>query len=117
VKTDVVCGGEIWPVTEMDMIRLNIRERKILRRLYGPVVEEEVWRITTKGELRELCKNLDIVTDTEKKTLGWIGYLGKVDRERVLNEIFESESKGRRRTRLRWLEDFEQDLQEMKVER
>ena len=43
-----------------------------------------------------------------------------MNRERVRNEIFEGEPEGRRRirrTRLRWLEDFEQDLQEMKFER
>lgn len=30
-------------------IQLNTQERKILRKLYGPVTEQEVWRNRTKG--------------------------------------------------------------------
>jgi hypothetical protein len=30
----------------------------MLRRIYGPVVEQGLWRISTKQELRELYKNL-----------------------------------------------------------
>ena len=35
----VVCGSETWTVIEVDMKRLSTWQRKILRRLYGPVVE------------------------------------------------------------------------------
>jgi hypothetical protein len=47
--------------------RLGAWERKILRRVYGPVVERGMWRIKTDRELRELDKDLDIVADIKKK--------------------------------------------------
>jgi len=43
-----------------------------------------------------------------------------MDCERVLNKILESEQEGRRRmrrTRMKWLEDFEKNLKEVKVKR
>jgi hypothetical protein len=40
VKSVVVSGSETWPMTEMDYKILNTWERKILTRVYGPVVEQ-----------------------------------------------------------------------------
>jgi hypothetical protein len=44
VKPVAVCGSEIWAMAEMDMARLDTWERKILRRIHGTVVEQEIWR-------------------------------------------------------------------------
>jgi hypothetical protein len=47
----------------MDMKRLGKCGREILRRLYGPVVEQGIWRVRNDQELRELYKDLDIIVD------------------------------------------------------
>ena len=98
------------------MKRLCTGEREILRRIFGPVVEEGIWRIGTNQELRELYKDLD-VADIKKKGLELIGHVARIVREK---RIFWSKMKGSRRTgrpRLRWLEDVEEVLCEMKVKR
>jgi hypothetical protein len=59
----------------MDMKRLNAWERKILRRIYGPAVEQGMWRIRSNQELQELYKYLDIATDIKKRRLEWMGYV------------------------------------------
>jgi hypothetical protein len=61
-----VCGSEAWAVYEMDTKRFGAWERKI----YGLVVEQEMWRIKTDQELRELYKYLDIAADIKKNRLG-----------------------------------------------
>jgi len=38
--------------------RLDTWERKILR-IYGPVVEQGIWRIRTNQEMREIYKDLN----------------------------------------------------------
>jgi hypothetical protein len=43
VKSVAVYGSETWPVTEMDVKRLNTWEKKMLR-IYGPVVEQGIWK-------------------------------------------------------------------------
>ena len=71
-------------------------------------------------ELWELIKDSDIVTDFEKKRLDWIRHLARMDHGMLVKKIFESTPEGRRRMgrpRLKWLEDDEKYLQEMKVKR
>jgi len=68
----VVYRRETWLVTEMDMKRLNIWERKILKRVYGPVAEQGVWITRTNQELREVHVDLDIVAYIKKKRLVWM---------------------------------------------
>jgi hypothetical protein len=69
--------------------------------------------------LWELYKYLDTAADMEMKNLEWTRHLRRRDHERVVNELFESILEGRRtgRSRLRWFEDVEKDLREMKVKR
>jgi hypothetical protein len=55
----------------MDMKRLIHGRGKILRRLYGLVVEKLIWRIRTNKEMRELYTDLDIVADILRR--GWSG--------------------------------------------
>jgi hypothetical protein len=50
----------------MDMKRLGAWERKILTWIYGPVVEQGMWRRSGQ-ELGELYSALDIVADIKKK--------------------------------------------------
>jgi hypothetical protein len=38
-----------------------------------------------------------------------------MDQGRIVKKLFESKPEGRRRGRLRWLEDVEKDLRKMKV--
>ena len=71
VKPAVVCGSETWHMTGVDMKRLKTWERnKILRRIYGPLVEQVIWRIRTNWQLQKLCKGLAILADIKKKNIG-----------------------------------------------
>ena len=50
----------------------------------------------------------------------WIGHVVREDQGRTVKKIFESKPEGSTRRgspRLRWLEDVEKDLQEIKVKR
>ena len=44
VKTFVDFGSGTWTMTEMVITRLGTWERKILRSIHGPVVEQRIWR-------------------------------------------------------------------------
>jgi hypothetical protein len=52
--------------------------------------------------------------------LEWIGHVVRIDQGRIVKKIFESKQEGSRRRgrpRMRWLEDVEKDIREMKVKR
>jgi len=83
----------------MDMKRVGTWERTVLR-IHGAVVEQEIWRIRTKQQLRELQKDLDIVAHTKKKRLQWIGHAVRMDQKRTVNK----------RLRVNWREEEWEDL-------
>jgi hypothetical protein len=37
-------GAETWVLSKADELRLGVFERKILRRIYGPIYEGAAWR-------------------------------------------------------------------------
>jgi hypothetical protein len=55
----------------------------------------------------------------KKETLEWIGYVVRINKGRTVKKIFESklEESRRGKPRLRWLEDVEKDLREMRLKR
>jgi hypothetical protein len=54
-------------------------EKKIIRRISGPVVENNVWRIRYNEELNALLKGEDtsIVRFTKSQRIRWLGMLKK----------------------------------------
>jgi len=67
VKPVVLYGRETWTMTEIDMKRLNTWDRKILRMIYGPVVDQGIYRIRSYQKLWDIHKDLDTVADMKKK--------------------------------------------------
>jgi hypothetical protein len=106
-------------MAEMNMKRLGTWERIILRWIHGPVAEQGIRRVRTDQELRELHNDLDIVADTKKKSLEWVGHVARIDQGRTVKKMFESnpERSSRGKPSLGWLEDLEKYRREMRVKR
>jgi len=64
---------------DVDMNRMGIWERKILRRIFGTLVERGMWRMRNNQELSEMHKDLDIVEDVKNERLEWIGHVVRMD--------------------------------------
>jgi len=77
-----VYGSEIWAMTDTVMKRLSRRERKMLTRICGLVVEQGIWIARINQEMRELYKDLDTVAYIKKKRLEWIGHVVRMDQGR-----------------------------------
>jgi ribosomal 50S subunit-associated protein YjgA (DUF615 family) len=86
------------------MIRLNTWERKILRCIHGPLLENEYWRIRTNNELQVLHKETDIVADIRRRRVQWLGHMIRMDDSRLIKRVLDCKPGGRRtigRPRLR----------------
>jgi hypothetical protein len=57
----VTYGSETWTLPTTEENSLRIFERKILRKPYGPVAENGVWRNRYNDELTEIIKGEDTV--------------------------------------------------------
>lgn len=55
-----------------------IFERKILRRIFGPVKEGEVWRKMKNKELYELFGEADVVSIIKLLRLRWAGHVVRI---------------------------------------
>jgi hypothetical protein len=62
IRTVLTYGSETWMLSKKSENTLSTLERKILRRIYGPVLDNGQWRITYNKELCELYCEPDLVT-------------------------------------------------------
>jgi hypothetical protein len=74
----------------------------------------------TNRELEELNKGEDIVKWIKGQRISWLGHLERMEEDRMPKKIFTQELEGtrrRRRSRKRWREEVERDLQVLGVRR
>ena len=56
----VTYASETWVLNETIIQKLLVLDRKILRRIFGPTKENQIWRIKTNEELDKLIKQKNI---------------------------------------------------------
>jgi hypothetical protein len=110
---------EAWTLTNPNEQHLRIFERRILRKIFGPVQNEDgSWRITMNYELNELTENADIVRFIKSIRIAWLGRVMRMDDKRTPNRILQWKPIGTRirgRPRKRWIAGIEEDLQIMVI--
>jgi hypothetical protein len=57
---------------------LAVFERKILRKIYGPVEENELWRIRRNDELEAVIKGENIVRSIKCQRIRWLGHIERM---------------------------------------
>ena len=102
-------GSEVWTLTENDKTALKSFERKILRKIYGPVREEGSWRIRNNNELQALMHGKDIVKFIKSQRLCWLGHVERMLKGRLYT------TRRRGRPRMRWLDGVTEDLASMRI--
>jgi len=61
IRPIVTYASETWVLKENIIKKLLGFERKFLRRIFGPMKENQIWRIKNNEELDELIKHENIV--------------------------------------------------------
>ena len=101
---------------------LTVFENGILRRIYGPVRDEESgeWRRRHNIELRELSRLLPITSHIRSQRLRWAGHVARMqDDDSMVKMIVRGTPEGRRpvgRPRMRWEDNVKNDLVLLGVE-
>ena len=102
-------------MTTSDEAALGVFERKILRKIYGPLrVGNGEYRRRWNDELYELYNDMDIVQRIKVQRLRWLGHVVRMDTDVPALKVFDSKpaggSRGRGRPPLRWKDQVEKDL-------
>ena len=63
---------------ETTIQKLLVLERKILRRLFGPTKENQIWRIKSNEELDKLIKHKNIFNYINAQGLSWFGHVQRM---------------------------------------
>ena len=106
-------GAEAWVVSQTDAAALGVFERKVLRKIFGPVRVGDDYRIRMNHELYELYEDIDIVQRITIQRLRWLGHVFRMDEEAPAKKVFEAKAEGRRRRGrpcLRWIDQAEEAL-------
>jgi hypothetical protein len=81
-------------VTKADEEKLRTLERRILRKIYGLICKNGVWRIKYNDELYSLYKDLDVIRVIKVARLRWVGHLVRMEENSPCKKITFSQPEG-----------------------
>jgi hypothetical protein len=98
--------------------KLLVFERKILRRIFGPVKENQIWRIKTNEELDKLIKHKNIVNYIKADRISWFGHIQRMPDTQTIKKMFNWKLLTKRsqgRPKYKWEVYIKQDICQMKI--
>jgi hypothetical protein len=74
----VTYASETRVLKETIIQKLLVFEREILRRIFGPAKENQMWRVKTNEELDKLIKHKNIINYIKAQRLSWFGHVQRM---------------------------------------
>jgi hypothetical protein len=107
-------ASETWILTKRDRKELNIFERKVYRRILGPVYdnEKENWRILINREIYVSVKKPTIIETIRLNRLCWFGHVQRMEENRIPKRLLYMNletTRLRGRPRNRWQDEVRED--------
>lgn len=119
IRPVALYGSESWNMTLADEQAVGVFERRILRTIFGPKKEGELFKSRSNEELYQLFREADIVKRIKVNRLRWAGHVVRRPVEAPLNKVFKSDFVDGKRTRGRpknsWREAVDKDSKEFGI--
>jgi hypothetical protein len=104
---------ETWKLIKRDRKQINIFERKVYRRILGPVYDnkKENLRILTNKEIYGVVKNPTLTETIRLSRLRWFGHVQRIEENRISKKILHMnlETRLRGRPRNSWQDEVRED--------
>jgi hypothetical protein len=117
IRPVVTYSSETGTLTAKDENNVRIFERQILRKIFGPVNIDNVWRIRNNMEIDNLMDGADIVRFIKAQRIKWLRHIQRMDQVRPTRKLLDWKPMGTRpvgRPRQR-RQDVMKDLKKLKV--
>ncbi|XP_050499131.1 uncharacterized protein LOC126879860 [Diabrotica virgifera virgifera] len=112
IRPIVSYGCETWVVTQKSANALDVFERKVLRRILGPIRENNNWRIRYNREIYEQYSEPTLAQHTKLQRLRWAGHVVRMHENRIPRKLLNARMQGRRqvgRPKNRWEDEVDED--------
>ncbi|GAB0098773.1 hypothetical protein DMENIID0001_145710 [Sergentomyia squamirostris] len=111
-------SSETWVLTKQNCELLAAFERRILRRIFGPVCEGGRFRSLYNHEVYERYREVNVVKQIRLNRLRWAGHLVRKDEDDPAWKVFRGRlyaTRRRGRPGLRWTDGVDQDASSIGV--
>jgi hypothetical protein len=86
IRPIVSYASETWVPKESSIQEVLVFERKMLRKVFGPTRENQLWRIKTNDELDKFIKHQNIMNHIKGLRLGWFGHVQRMPDSGIVKE-------------------------------
>ena len=85
----ITYSSETRTLTTKDEDSLRIFERQILRKIFGPVNIDSIWRMQNNMEIDKLTEGADIVRFIKAQRIEWLGHIQRMDQARPTRKLLD----------------------------
>ena len=121
IRPILLYGCETWALTKVLEKRLEVFENKILRKITGPIFDQETleWRIRHNWEIRDRTQQPHISQVVKSRRIQLAGHIARMEDTRLPKQMLTAEVIGRRplgRPRKDWHRCLREDLNSEGIE-
>jgi hypothetical protein len=112
VHTIILYRAECWTLSLTNEKIVDVFERTILQRIYGPVKDRDQWRCRFNKELYDLFKESTLSMVIRIARLQWAGHVARMDKNCMLRRLMYVQPEGLRkvgRPCARWRDEVGKD--------
>jgi hypothetical protein len=113
IKPALMYGCETWSLLQNAENKLGAFEKKILRRIQGPINENGYGRCRYNTEIYELYEHTDTVNNVKLRRLQWAEHVIRMPEQKVPKKVMTGTLEGLRpigRPRKRWIDGVQTDM-------
>jgi hypothetical protein len=120
IRPVIMYRSECWTLSQLDQYMVDGFERKVLRKICGPVQDKGTWRSKYNDELYTLFKEPKLTTAIRLTRLRWAGHVQRMGDDQMPKRLLYAKPRGERqveRTRARWFDEVDCGAREMGIRR
>jgi hypothetical protein len=116
IRPVVTYGAECWVLTKKDKLQLAVSERKVLRKISGPIRDTDQWRRRYNEDLYQPYAEPKIAKCIRCVRLRWAGHTVRIResdpaRKSTFDLLLGERTVGR--PKMRWIQEVERELKGM----